>query len=61
MKKINSGQNQVVLKNVTHSTDGLYKCEAVADFPSFEKDYKMKKMQIIGKFSYVIGSESYLV
>ncbi|XP_050738221.1 uncharacterized protein LOC127009312 [Eriocheir sinensis] len=37
----------VVLLNVSPATAGSYKCEVVAEYPSFEKDSKLKNMSII--------------
>ncbi|XP_076061456.1 uncharacterized protein LOC143037220 [Oratosquilla oratoria] len=42
-----SGLTTVVLQNVTRSTSGTFKCEVVADRPSFEKDSKNKTMDVV--------------
>ena len=39
----------VHLRNISHETTGLYKCEVLAEFPSFEKDSKFKEMVVVGK------------
>ncbi|KAK4293692.1 hypothetical protein Pmani_033628 [Petrolisthes manimaculis] len=42
-----SGLNVVVLKNVSVATAGNFKCEVVADSPSFEKDAKSALMRVV--------------
>ncbi|KAK7078614.1 hypothetical protein SK128_015373, partial [Halocaridina rubra] len=42
-----SGRDVVVLRNVSQSTAGLYKCEVLADYPSFEKDSEIRNMEVI--------------
>lgn len=44
-----SGLNVVVLKNVSVATAGSFKCEVVADSPTFEKDYKSALMRVVGE------------
>lgn len=43
-----SGRDVVVLRNVTHTTAGRFKCEVLADYPSFEKDSEFTHMEVIG-------------
>ncbi|XP_069978452.1 uncharacterized protein [Penaeus vannamei] len=42
-----SGRDVVVLRNVTHTTAGRFKCEVLADYPSFEKDSEFTHMEVI--------------
>lgn len=37
----------VMLQNVSLATAGGYKCEVVADYPTFEKDSQLKNMDVI--------------
>lgn len=38
----------VVLHNISHSTSGNFKCEVLADHPSFEKDSEITYMEVVG-------------
>lgn len=40
----------VVLQNVSLATAGSYKCEVVADHPTFEKDSQLENMEVIGEY-----------
>ncbi|XP_064088291.1 uncharacterized protein LOC135202749 [Macrobrachium nipponense] len=42
-----SGREVVVLRNVSKDTAGQYKCEVLADYPSFEKDSEITDMEVI--------------
>lgn len=42
-----SGQDVVVLMNVSRASAGRYKCEVLADHPSFEKDSEIANMEVI--------------
>ncbi|XP_050731171.1 uncharacterized protein LOC127005883 [Eriocheir sinensis] len=42
-----SGEEVVVLLNVSHASAGRYKCEVLADYPSFEKHAEITHMQVI--------------
>ncbi|XP_071524574.1 uncharacterized protein [Panulirus ornatus] len=42
-----SGRNVVVLRNISHDSAGRYKCEVLADYPSFEKDSDITQMKVI--------------
>ncbi|XP_042234423.1 uncharacterized protein LOC121874354 isoform X2 [Homarus americanus] len=42
-----SGKNVVVLRNISHDSAGRYKCEVLADYPSFEKVSETAKMEVI--------------
>ncbi|XP_071545543.1 cell adhesion molecule 1-like [Panulirus ornatus] len=42
-----SNLTTVVLRNVSLETAGKYKCEVVADFPTFEKDFQQQVMEVI--------------
>ncbi|XP_037775798.1 uncharacterized protein LOC119572915 [Penaeus monodon] len=42
-----SGQDVVVLVNVSRASAGRYKCEVLADHPSFEKDSEIANMDVI--------------
>lgn len=44
-----SGRNVVVLRNVSRASAGKYKCEVLADYPSFEKDADVASMDVIGR------------
>ena len=39
----------MVLNNVSIATTGTYKCELVAEYPSFEKDTKQHNLTVICK------------
>lgn len=43
-----SGLKGVKLQNVTQLTSGEFKCELVADYPSYERDSLTAPMQVIG-------------
>ncbi|XP_076058894.1 uncharacterized protein LOC143035805 [Oratosquilla oratoria] len=45
--KHQSGGNVVILKNVSRTSAGVYKCEVLADVPSFEKDSKKSSMDVV--------------
>ncbi|XP_037776574.1 uncharacterized protein LOC119573414 [Penaeus monodon] len=42
-----SSRDEVVLRNVSHASAGRYKCEVLADFPSYEKDSQITSMEVI--------------
>ncbi|XP_066949463.1 cell adhesion molecule 2-like [Macrobrachium rosenbergii] len=42
-----STKNTVVLRNVSFDTAGRYKCEVVAEFPTYEKDSDFRDMRVI--------------
>ncbi|XP_069940472.1 uncharacterized protein [Cherax quadricarinatus] len=42
-----SGKNVVVLRNISHDSAGRYKCEVLAERPSFEKDAVINHMEVI--------------
>ncbi|XP_063861459.1 carcinoembryonic antigen-related cell adhesion molecule 6-like [Scylla paramamosain] len=42
-----SGQEVVVLRNISHASAGRYKCEVLADYPSFEKHSETTEMKVI--------------
>ena len=39
----------VVLRNVSRQVSGTFKCEVLAEYPSFEKDAKEAPMEVIGE------------
>ncbi|XP_064102351.1 uncharacterized protein LOC135212655 [Macrobrachium nipponense] len=45
--KDRSGREVVVLRNVSRATAGKFKCEVLADYPSFEKDIESTSMEVI--------------
>ncbi|XP_050714131.1 uncharacterized protein LOC126997116 [Eriocheir sinensis] len=42
-----SGRQAVVLRNISHASAGRYKCEVLADYPSFEKHSETTTMMVI--------------
>nr|XP_053629465.1 uncharacterized protein LOC128686548 [Cherax quadricarinatus] len=47
LKVERSGKNVVVLRNISHDSAGRYKCEVLAERPSFEKDAVINHMEVI--------------
>ncbi|XP_076058505.1 uncharacterized protein LOC143035519 isoform X2 [Oratosquilla oratoria] len=45
--KPRSGGNVVILRNVSRTSAGKYRCEVLAEHPSFEKDSKITAMEVI--------------
>ncbi|XP_063585833.1 uncharacterized protein LOC134763206 [Penaeus indicus] len=52
-----SSRDEVVLRNVSHASAGRYKCEVLADFPSYEKDSQITSMEVIGELLYCVISK----
>ncbi|XP_063885198.1 uncharacterized protein LOC135113672 [Scylla paramamosain] len=42
-----SGRETVVLRNISHASAGRFKCEVLADYPSFEKHSETTSMKVI--------------
>ncbi|XP_045124069.1 uncharacterized protein LOC123512011 [Portunus trituberculatus] len=42
-----SGRETVVLRNISHASAGRFKCEVLADYPSFEKHSEATSMEVI--------------